>query len=54
MTLLIRATKQELDQLRLAASLVHLPVAEYVKEALNDRMRREGVDAVLFKLKSDG
>ena len=54
MTLLIRATREELEWLRHAASLAHLPVGEYVKEALNTRMRKEGVDAVLFRLKSDG
>jgi hypothetical protein len=54
MTLLIRATREELEWLRHAARLRHLPVSEYVKEALNARLRREGVDAVLFKVKSDG
>jgi hypothetical protein len=29
-------------------------VSEYVKEALNAQLRRECVDAVLFKVKSDG
>lgn len=52
-SLMICATPEELDWLRHAASLRRLPVAEYVKEAVNDRMRREGVDAVLFKVKSE-
>lgn len=53
MTLLIRASREELEQLRLAAKLRHLSVAEYVKRALNTQMRKEGVDAVLFRQSDD-
>ncbi len=47
--LVIRGTKEELDWLRHAARLRRVPVVEYAKRALNAQMRREGVDAVLFK-----
>lgn len=49
----IPATLTELEWLHHAASLRHMSAVEYVKEAVNDRMRREGVDAVLFRVDSD-
>ncbi len=52
-SLLIRASREELDQLRHAASLRRVAVAEYIKRALNTQMRKEGVDAVLFRESDD-
>lgn len=52
--LVIRADREEIEQLKLAARLRHLPLAEYIKRALNAQMRREGVDAVLFAVPDRG
>jgi hypothetical protein len=49
--LTISATRDEIVQVRHAAKLRRMPVAEYIKRALNAQMRHEGVDAVLFAVK---
>ena len=49
----IPASRDEIEQLDLAASLRDLSVLEYVRRALNAQMRREGVDAVLFRESDD-
>lgn len=51
--LIIRATKDELDWVKHAASLRHLSITEYVKRAINASLRHEGVDAVLFRESDD-
>lgn len=48
--LILRATQDELRQVKHAASLRGLSMAEYVKRAINHSMMREGVDAVLFRV----
>lgn len=45
----IRVTEDERAWVEHAASLVGLSLAEYVKRAINARLRREGVDAVLIR-----
>jgi len=52
-SLLIMATRDEFDQVKLAARLRHMPIEEYVKRAVNAQMRKEGVDAVLFRESDD-
>jgi hypothetical protein len=47
------ATREEYEQVKLAASLRHLSMPEYIRQALNAQMRREGVDAVLFEERDD-
>jgi uncharacterized protein (DUF1778 family) len=51
--LVVRVSAEELDWLKHAAKLRHRSVSEYVKRALNAQLRREGVDAVLFKLRDE-
>jgi uncharacterized protein (DUF1778 family) len=51
--LIIRATKEEVDYVKHAASLRGLSMAEYVKRAINASLRRQGVDAVLFRERND-
>ena len=51
--IIFRATKDEKDWLTHAARLRHLSVSEYIKEAINTRLRREGVDAVCFAVRSE-
>jgi predicted DNA binding CopG/RHH family protein len=47
--IVIRASEDELDWVKHAASLRQMSLAEYVKRAINTQLRREGVDAVLFR-----
>ena len=47
------ATRDEYEQVKLAARLRHLSVPEYIRRALNAQMRSEGVDAVLFEERDD-
>lgn len=47
-TLSIGCSQDELEWLRHAARLRHQTVPEYVKDAINARLIRDGVDAVLF------
>lgn len=49
----MKASADELDWLKHAASLRNLSMSEYVRQAINARLRREGVDAVLFREKDD-
>lgn len=49
----LRFSEDETEQLRLAASLKHMTVAEYVRRAINAQLRKEGVDAVLMKEAGD-
>lgn len=51
--LIVRVSKDELDYVKHAAALRHLSMAEYVKRAINAQLRREGVDAVLFRESCD-
>ena len=44
----INATREELDWVRHAAKLQGMAVSEFVKRAINDRLVKMGVDAVLF------
>lgn len=44
-------TPRQRELLRHAAKLSGLSAVEYVKEAVNARLCKEGVDAVLFKVK---
>jgi uncharacterized protein (DUF1778 family) len=48
-TIRLQATVEEHDWLKHAARLRHISVAEYIRRALNVSLRREGVDAVLFR-----
>ena len=50
--IVVNATVDEYDWVKHAASLVHLSLAEYVKRAINASLRKEGVDAVLFRERS--
>lgn len=50
----LRLTRAEADHVKHAAGLVGMPLAEYVREAVNWRLRKEGVDALLLKLRADG
>lgn len=45
----IDASDEEADWIRHAAKLRGLSMSEYIKRAINASLRREGVDAVLFK-----
>lgn len=45
----LRMTADELAWVRHAAGLVHLTPREYIRRAINDRLRREGVDALLLQ-----
>lgn len=49
----LEATSEERDQLRLAAKLRHVSLSEYIRRAINASLRREGVDAVLFRESDD-
>ena len=51
--LMIACAASEMDWLRHAARLRGVSVAEYVLEAVNVRLCKEGVDAVLFRVASD-
>ena len=42
-------TDEEFEWVKHAANLRHVSLAEYVKRAINASLRREGVDAVLFR-----
>jgi len=42
-------TAEELDWVRHAAKLRHVSTVEYVRQAINTRLRHEGVDAVLLR-----
>ena len=46
--LTVKLTVAEHEQIRLAASLKGLTPREYVVRAINDRLVRQGVDAVLL------
>lgn len=49
----VRVTIMEMDWIAHAAKLRHMSFDEYVKQAINESLRREGVDAVLLKVKGD-
>jgi uncharacterized protein (DUF1778 family) len=51
--LILRVSADELDWVKHAASLKSQTLAEYVKRAINASLRREGVDAVLFRQSDD-
>lgn len=50
----IRITAEEYEQVAHAARLNGLDVREYTVRAINERMRRQGVDAVLLAERLDG
>lgn len=52
-TLTIVATDSEVEFLAVAAGLRAQSVEEYVKRAINAALRKQGVDAVLFKESDD-
>lgn len=47
--LILRVTKEEADYVKHAASLSHESVALYVRKAINERLQRHGVNAVLLR-----
>jgi hypothetical protein len=49
----IRTTNDEYEWVEHAASLCGLDVDQYVRQAINASLRREGVDAVLLKTDED-
>ncbi len=49
----VRVSAEELDWVQHAASLRALSLSEYVREAINARLRREGVDAVLLRERTE-
>jgi uncharacterized protein (DUF1778 family) len=51
--LYIRLTRDEVKQVKLAASLQGHTIEEYVKRAINAALRKQGVDAVLLKESDD-
>lgn len=52
-TLSIHGSHDEIDYVRHAARLVMLSPEDYVKRAINRELRRNGVDAVLFRESGD-
>jgi hypothetical protein len=52
--LVVFCSKDEAVYLQHAAGLRGLSVSEYVKQAINASLLREGVDAVLFRVSADG
>jgi uncharacterized protein (DUF1778 family) len=49
----LRLNAEERDWVEHAASLVHQSMTEYIRRAINMRLRREGVDAVLLRQDDD-
>ena len=49
----ITLTKEEREWVAHAARLCRVSLREYVIQAINTRLRREGVDAVLIKEQDD-
>jgi predicted HicB family RNase H-like nuclease len=47
--LIIRVNDTELSWVQHAAKLRHMSLAEYVRQAINASLRKEGVDAVLLR-----
>lgn len=53
MQIAIAVDAEEYRWVKHAASLRHVSLAEYVKQAINASLRKEGVDAVLLREKGD-
>jgi hypothetical protein len=49
----VAASRDEYEWVLHAAKLRHMSAAEYIRRAINASLRREGVDAVLFRESAD-
>ncbi len=49
----LMVTPEEKRQIQLAATLKGMTITEFIKHACNERLRKDGVDAVLFPEKGE-
>jgi len=49
----LRVTRDEREQIKLAAKLCALSSDQYIRRAINALLRHQGVDAVLLREKGD-